>query len=286
MSEDTKIKALSLLQSIPSYISLRNLLDEEALYKLTEARNNQLTLEQLLALEILRLLSKGAILSDLEIENELGKDVFIYPFNKAQLQPSTYDITLGEYFFRRNPNRKFKYLSPKNGEHIIDYWNVIPDKTKNYGALSAIEIKTEADAKEYGVKVGDRIITLEPGELILGHIIEFIGGRNSITTEIKARSTMGRCGVTIAKDSGQGDNGFTNKWTLEVQNHTQSIIVLTVGETMGQIKFQRTGTVRTQYYQKGNYQTSENMTEVMRDWNCLAMIPSPGAKLIREMEKK
>jgi dCTP deaminase len=227
----------------------------------------------------------GCVLSDTDIIDELGKDVIIEPFNKEQLCPSTYDVRLGKYFYRTNPNKTIKYLQPENGKHIIDYWNVNADKSKNYGAYEATKVTSKEDAELYGVDVGDEIITIQPGELILGHTIEFIGGRNNVTTMIKARSTMGRCGVTICCCAGCGDPGYTNIWTLELKNHSTTPIILKVGERVGHIMFFRTGQVTTPYNLKGNYQTTDNMEEVMKNWSPLNMIPSSGAKLIRQMEK-
>ena len=45
----------------------------------------------------------------------------------------------------------------------------------------------------------DQIIWIKPGETILGHTMEFIGGRNSITTMMKARSSMGRNFIEVCK---------------------------------------------------------------------------------------
>jgi deoxycytidine triphosphate deaminase len=39
----------------------------------------------------------------------------------------------------------------------------------------------------------DEIIFVRPGETILAHTQEFIGGRVDITTMMKARSSLGRC---------------------------------------------------------------------------------------------
>lgn len=45
----------------------------------------------------------------------------------------------------------------------------------------------------------DRLIWIKPGETILGHTLEFIGGRHSITTMMKARSSMGRNFIEVCK---------------------------------------------------------------------------------------
>ena len=94
---------------------------------------------------------------------------------------------------------------------------------------------------------------------------------------------MGRCGISICKCSGRGDNGFINSWTLEIENHTTSAIVLTVGLRVGHIMFLRTGPVENSYSTKGNYQSSDNLEELQRSWSPLNMIPSAVAKLVKKM---
>ena len=51
----------------------------------------------------------------------------------------------------------------------------------------------------------DEIIWIAPGETILGHTNEFIGGTESVTTMMKARSSMGRNFIEVCKCAGWGD---------------------------------------------------------------------------------
>jgi dCTP deaminase len=231
-------------------------------------------------------LEHGCVLSDTDIIDELGKNVIIEPFNRQQLCSSTYDVRLGKYFYRSNPNKTMKYLQPENGKHIVEYWNINSDPEKNYGAIEATKVTSQEEADLYGVEIGDEVIVIQPGELILGHTIEFIGGRNNVTTMIKARSTMGRCGVTICCCAGMGDPGFFSIWALEIKNNITVPVVLKVGQRVGQILFLRTGKIINQYDVKGNYQTSNNLEDVMKTWSPLNMIPSSGAKLIRALNEK
>lgn len=45
----------------------------------------------------------------------------------------------------------------------------------------------------------DLIIWVKPGETILGHTQEYIGGRKKVTTMMKARSSMGRNFIEVCK---------------------------------------------------------------------------------------
>ena len=49
------------------------------------------------------------------------------------------------------------------------------------------------------INPNDRIIWLKPSETILGHTNEYIGGRNTVTTMMKARSSMGRNFIEVCK---------------------------------------------------------------------------------------
>ena len=45
----------------------------------------------------------------------------------------------------------------------------------------------------------EKIIWIQPGETILAHTQEFIGGRGSVTTMMKARSSLGRNFIEVCK---------------------------------------------------------------------------------------
>lgn len=45
----------------------------------------------------------------------------------------------------------------------------------------------------------DQLIWIRPGETILGHTNEFIGGRRTVTTMMKARSSLGRNFIEVCK---------------------------------------------------------------------------------------
>ena len=84
----------------------------------------------------------------------------------------------------------------------------------------------------------DRIIWIKPGETILAHTNEFIGGRGSVTTMMKARSSLGRNFIEVCKCAGWGDVGFINRWTMEITNNSRFYsIPLVVGRRIAQIVF-------------------------------------------------
>lgn len=208
------------------------------------------------------------VLSDRDIRKEitLGNIILHDPDREClgNIQNCSVDITLGPYFYR-NDNPILVY-NPWNAKHIQDYWGTVQEAT----------VVTENDvasgqADILGLKENDRYILLQPGESILGHTREFIGGLNHITTMIKARSSMGRSNITICRDAGWGDIGFISRWTLEISNNGTSPVVLPVGARVGQVIFLYTGVCDNIY--SGKYQTSSNHEEEVRSWNPSMMLP-------------
>lgn len=55
--------------------------------------------------------------------------------------------------------------------------------------------------------------------------------------EMRARSTAGRHGISVALCAGMGDVGYCGKWAIELQNHNDRPVVLEVGAVIGQFVF-------------------------------------------------
>ncbi len=131
-----------------------------------------------------------------------------------------------------------------------------------------------------------RIILLMPGETILAHTNEFIGGREAITTMMKARSSKGRSFIEVCKCAGWGDVGYVNRWTMEITNNSRTkILPLVVGRRISQIIFFYTGKTLQGSYTTGSdskYCASENLEELQNSWHPLSMLP----KLYKDREIK
>ena len=126
-----------------------------------------------------------------------------------------------------------------------------------------------------GINENDLIIILEPGETILAHTEEFIGGKNHITTMMKARSSWGRNFIEVCKCAGWGDVGYTNRWTMEITNNARQYrIPLIVGRRIAQIIFFETGDIRqSDYTQQGKYQSATNVDDIQKQWDPRSMLP-------------
>eukprot|EP01133_Synstelium_polycarpum_P006274 gene6274-7279_t len=121
----------------------------------------------------------------------------------------------------------------------------------------------------------DYIIWIKPGETILGHTNEFIGGNTTVTTMMKARSSLGRNFIEVCKCAGWGDVGYQSRWTMEITNNSRNYsIPLVVGRRIAQIIFFDTeGIVGPSYESSGKYQLSNDINVLKQKWNPTDMLP-------------
>jgi dCTP deaminase len=222
-------------------------------------------------------LSDRRILEEIEAGN-----IVIDPFNRRNLATSSYDVTLGKYFFREQP--------PKYNHSLYNIWS--EDHVRHVWGADHPEHAVPAEEAfqkykfdwESGITKEDSVIMLRPGETILAHTEEFIGGRNHITTMMKARSSMGRNFIEVCKCAGWGDVGFINRWTMEITNNsTHYLIPLVVGRRIAQIVFFETGPIlANDYASSGKYQSSPDLEMIKASWNPSLMLP----RLSKDRETK
>ena len=87
------------------------------------------------------------------------------------------------------------------------------------GTIKIYSVDDILDPKEdnryYTVTLGDNGFVINPGELYIGHTVEEIGSDYYVPLMV-ARSSVGRLGISIFLNSGLGDIGFKQQWTLEI----------------------------------------------------------------------
>lgn len=207
------------------------------------------------------------VLTDKKIKEEFQKgNIVIYdPLDRNVddfIQNSSVDVTIGEYYYTNVGGFNNKFYNPwREGDSKL-YWNCLKKANK---------VQDEDTAKITGLTIGTFYIKLNPGENILAHTEQFIGGKSGITTMMKGRSSMGRSNIEICGDAGWGDIGYINRWTMEIKNKNNCELIIPVGSRVAQIIFLYTGESDNIY--KGKYQNSLNINELKLSWEPECMIP-------------
>jgi dCTP deaminase len=207
-------------------------------------------------------------LSDKDIlrHKELG-NIVIEPFEQESLATSSYDVRLGEFYFTEQ-RQVFDIYNIWNKAHTEKVWGREAKRAEQAK-------KVLKDLDSIGIKPKEKVIILAPGETILAHTEEFIGGRTEITTMMKARSSLGRNFIEVCKCAGWGDVGYINRWAMEITNNSRFYsIPLIVGRRIAQIIFFHTGPIlESDYTKKGKYQTTQDLVKLKKTWDPLSMLP-------------
>lgn len=228
----------------------------------------------------------GCVLSNVEIkrEREIG-NIAIEPFHPQNVSTSSYDVTLGENYFVESKGAGI--YNPYNEDDVYRVWGqnhrVAMSLNDFLAAANKLYPQEEiAHSLAKGISPTEKIIPLAPGETILAHTQEFIGGTNDITTMMKARSSMGRNFIEVCKCAGWGDVGYVNRWTMEITNNSRYYTIpLVVGRRIAQIVFFRTGAVKGPLYGgKNSGSKYQNIAPSLGVFRC----HSDAAKMAREVE--
>ena len=161
------------------------------------------------------------ILSGKEIQRELGKRIFIEPFDPSRLNPNSYNLTLHDELL--------VYDSP-----VLDMKKPNPAHT---------------------IRIPESGLRLEPGRLYLGRTREFTRTEGFVPM-LEGRSSVGRLGLFIHVTAGFGDVGFAGYWTLEI--FCVQPIVIYPGVELCQIYYH---TIQGDYepYRSGKYQKNQGI---------------------------
>jgi dCTP deaminase len=165
------------------------------------------------------------------------------------LGTNSYDCRLGPWYYLPPPTWSSEPLDPLDPAAVRAYWGKPRDARRE----------------------GGRIV-FPPGETVLAHTLEVVGGREAITTSMRARSSIGRLALSVAKCAGVGDVGYVSRWTMEISNHGRRAVALPVGLRVCQLEFLFVGeTTRAyagKYGQGGDAWTPEDMLpRLWQDWD-------------------
>lgn len=148
------------------------------------------------------LLPDHAIIDSVEMGN-----LIIQPFKPENVQPASYDITLGDAFmvFRHN----LKIIDPEQRQDLMHRIVLEP-------------------GEEY---------VLHPGEFVLGASVEEFFVPPDLAIQLGGKSSLGRLGVQVHATAGFVDPGYQGNITLELSNVTRLPILLRPGMKIGQVVF-------------------------------------------------
>jgi dCTP deaminase len=208
-----------------------------------------------------------AVYSDKEILNGIhARDIVIDPFSMPNLGTSSYDVCLGEWYYREQ----------RTGMSYYNIWDEVAVR-KVWGEALLANHFYDIDQPWPGIPLDSKVIWIDPGETILAHTEEFIGGKDHITTMMKARSSFGRNFIEICKCAGWGDVGYINRWTMEITNNSRYYqIPLIVGRRIAQIIFFETGDIlnlKKDYSAEGKYQSETDLAALRLSWQPDMMLP-------------
>lgn len=180
------------------------------------------------------------ILSDRAIHNAILRgDIVIDPFQESQLNPTSYDLTLGPWVavYSDCVQSTPASLEVQSGEYF----------TTTNGALDA---KKPLSVEKFRIHPENGWL-LRPGIGYLLHTAERLYTKIYVPV-LDGKSTVGRLFVSIHETAGYGDPGFDGQFTLEVTcTHP---VRLYSGMRIGQVRFHTVhGEIGKTYDKTGSY---------------------------------
>jgi dCTP deaminase len=168
-----------------------------------------------------------ALLCDHEIEKLVEGLEIITPYSQSQLNPASYDITLGHTLLVETPgpwqrlrDRRLRRAMPYN-----DRWLVV-------------DISETTEQHPY---------LLRPGDFVLGCTDEVVNLPAWLSAQFVLKSSVARRGYEHS-EAGWIDGGFNGRVTLELSNILRRHkLPLWKGMRIGQLKFFRTTVPRNPY---------------------------------------
>lgn len=215
----------------------------------------------------------------------LDGNITIDPFVPANLGSAQYDVSLGRFCYRETLTGPISVYNPYDELAVRAKWAI--DR-----AVPHEDLVTDRFGVPFvGIGPKEEIILVRPGETILAHTEEFIGGScNFITTMMKARSSLGRNFIEVCKCAGMGDVGYFNRWTMEITNNSQyHTLPLVCGRRIAQILFFEVAPVAAadRYDQGGKYQSHDHLEDLKAAWTPESMLPKQWRdREVRELQQK
>lgn len=196
------------------------------------------------------------ILSDSAIAGAITRgEIKIDPWDPAQLNPASYDLTLGDgvTVYKRWVSHDEEYdLRPKFGLSRADVTGKLRDGSDIVVGTPGLVLNVKEEPGTISFKIDkDQGWILKPGIGYLMHTRERIWTEKFVPI-VDGKSSIGRLFIQIHATAGYGDPGFDGQYTLEVI--VQHPVRVYPGMRIGQIRFHTVeGEVEKTYKVTGNY---------------------------------
>lgn len=183
---------------------------------------------------------RRSVIADLVASGEVG----IEPFQEVQLRGASYVLRLGRRFRRWLP-----------GNAAVRLWS--PS-----AAVAALAPPEEAD-----------VITLNPGDFVLGCTLELISLPNDIAGQISPLSHVARFGLSITCGADLVNPGFgcgtPSRLALELYNHNSRPLELRSGMPVAHLRFVATGADGRANLSRSIYEGSDPLTAplLFEEWS-------------------
>ena len=187
-------------------------------------------------------MSTSGILTDAHIRQAVTEGAIqIQPFRPEQVNPTSYDLTLGdEVAVYRAWVETYKNNPPTAGQ----------DGSRFQALDRTLDVKVEPEIEKFQIDP-DRGWLLKPGIGYLMHTAEWIHTKAFVPI-LDGKSSVGRLFIQVHATAGFGDPGFAGQFTLEVI--VQHPVRVYPGMRICQIRFQdMSGWVEQTYDKTGHY---------------------------------
>lgn len=173
------------------------------------------------------------------VAHSLGH-IVIDPYDPRLVNTNSVDVRVGHWFYQMldlNPDNRFR-----NQYSQVLTLNPHDDPKKMYSG-------------PFNRENGERI-SLLPGDKLLVLTYERVGSRRLYVPVFAGKSTSARHWIITHQAGGFGDVGYRSHWTMEIENGSNFVQHLTVGERIGQIAFYECGPPIEGGYE-GSYQDDD-----------------------------
>lgn len=197
------------------------------------------------------ILSHDAILQALR-----DKRIIVEPFIKELVSINSIDVRLGPDLWRlvKKPYRDLYKTSDSDWQKVE--------------TISVADFRKQVGDSSFGQPIlleDDKLFILKSGSFYLGTTLEKIGTEKCIdhsvpiVPKMKAKSTVGRQGLTVALCAGLGDIGYKSRWALEIRVTDDGDVPIAIGTTIGQVEFAEATPTLIGYDGPDRYQNNEEI---------------------------